>query len=258
MTTMKIKRGLLLVSLVILVAALSGCDKKVNLYSGLPERQANGVIAALMERGIPCEKTAGEEGTWNVIISQRNFADAAVLLERKGLPARTYQGVGEVFKKTGMVSSPSEERIRFMEALAQDLSRTLSQIEGVIDARVHVVLPNNDPFAKNIIPSSAAVSIRHRYDVDMRTQIPQIKNLVKNSIEGLSYEKISVTLFSDSPENPDAPVYEEIKPYMGQDLMQSLAAANGVLFVLLVIGVVLIFMKKRKMGGAAPSDVDAR
>ena len=133
------------------------------------------------------------------MIGESKFATAVELLEQKGLPRRQYQGVAESFKKTGMVSSPSEERIRFMDALAQDLSRTISQIEGVVDARVHVVLPENDPFAKHAKPSSAAVAIRHRYDVDMADFVPQIKSLVKNAIEGLDYSKISVTLFRDSP-----------------------------------------------------------
>jgi type III secretion protein J len=136
---------------------------------------------------------------WNVMIPESRFAEAANLLERKGLPRRAYQGVAEVFKKTGMVSSPSEERIRFMDALAQDLSRTISGIDGVVDARVHVVLPENDPFAKNTLPSSAAVAIRSRWNADITDLVPSIKNLVKNSIEGLKYEKIAVTVFKDAP-----------------------------------------------------------
>ena len=178
---------------------LAGCDQEVALYSGLEERQANGVMAALMENGISCHKQAGEENKWTVNIAEARFAEAMAILESRGLPTRTFQGVGESFKKTGMVSSPSEERIRFMDALAQDISRTLSQIEGVVDARVHVVLPENDPFAKNAKPSSAAVSIRHRYDAEVADFVPQIKSLVKNAIEGLDYDKISVTLFRDSP-----------------------------------------------------------
>ena len=107
--------------------------------------------------------------------------------------------MGVVFKKTGMVSSPSEERIRFMDAIAQDLSQTISMIDGVVDARVHVVLPENDPFAKNTLPSSAAVALRSRWDADLTEAIPQVKSLVKNAIEGLAYEKISVTVFKDPP-----------------------------------------------------------
>ncbi len=177
----------------------SGCDKETTLHAGLEERQANLVMAALLDDGISCRKMPGEEGTWNVMVDESRFADAVNLLERKGLPRRAHQGIGEVFKKTGMISSPSEERIRFMDALAQDLSRTISGIDGVIDARVHVVLPENDPFARNALPSSAAVAIRARWDTDLTDLVPSIKGLVKNAIEGLTAEKIMVTIFRDSP-----------------------------------------------------------
>ena len=178
---------------------LTGCKEETTLHSQLEERQANLVMATLMDAGIACRKKEGEENHWNVLIDTKDFAKAVNLLESNGLPQRTYQGVSEVFKKTGMVSSPSEWRIRFMDALAQDLSRTIATIDGVIDARVHVVLPENDPFAKNALPSSAAVAIRSRWDADIDDLIPQIKSLVRNAIEGLQYEKITVTVFKDAP-----------------------------------------------------------
>ena len=181
------------------LALLAGCDEQTTLFSGLEESQANAVMAALIDSGIEANKGPGDEGTWNVTIGKSNFAAAANLCESKGLPRRRFNGVGEVFKKTGMVSSPSEERIRFMDAIAQDISHTISMIEGVVDARVHVVLPENDPFAKNTLPSSAAVAIRSRWDVDLTDVVPQVKSLVKNAIEGLAYEKITVTLFKDLP-----------------------------------------------------------
>ena len=178
---------------------LAGCDKEATLHSGLGERQANLVMAALLDSGISCRKTPGEEGTWNVLCSEAKFAQAVNLLERQGLPREPRQGIGEVFKKTGMISSPSEERIRFMDALAQDLARTISMIEGVVDARVHVVLPENDPFARNALPSSAAVAIRSRWNADITDLVPSVKALVKNAIEGLQYEKIQATIFRDPP-----------------------------------------------------------
>ncbi len=178
---------------------LAGCEEQATLYSGLEESQANAVMAALLGENISCTKTPGDEGTWNVQIDGSRFADAANLCERLGLPRKQFKGVGEVFKKTGMVSSPSEERIRFMDAIAQDLAKTISMIDGVVDARVHVVLPENDPFAKNNLPSSAAVAVRSRWDADLSDAIPQIKSLVKNSIEGLAFEKITVTVFQDMP-----------------------------------------------------------
>ena len=193
---MKVARFFMVLSAAVLLA---GCEKETTLHAGLEERQANLVMAALLDEGIRCQKTPGEEGSWNVMVQESKFAEAVNLLERKGLPRRAHQGIGEVFKKTGMISSPSEERIRFMDALAQDLSRTISCIDGVIDARVHVVLPENDPFARNALPSSAAVAIRSRCDADLADLVPSIKGLVKNAIEGLTPEKIMVTIFRDSP-----------------------------------------------------------
>jgi len=192
-------RGRRAACLAALVLLASGCDKETRLNSNLEETQANLIVAALLDAGISAHKTAGDEGTWNVEVAQSRFADAANLLEKKGLPRRAYNGVGEVFKKSGMVSSPSEERIRFMDALAQDLARTIAGIDGVLDARVHIVLPENDPFARNALPSSAAVALRARYDADLTDYIPSIKGLVKNAIEGLAFEKISVTVFQDPP-----------------------------------------------------------
>ena len=127
-----------IVAVALAAMLLAGCDKEATLHSGLGERQANLVMAALLDAGITCRKTPGEEGTWNVLCSEAKFAQAVNLLERPGLPREPRRGIGEVFKKTGMISSPSEERIRFMDALAQDIARTISMIEGVVDARVHV------------------------------------------------------------------------------------------------------------------------
>lgn len=176
-----------------------GCDKHCVLFSELEERQANSVMATLAVEGIKTRKASASEGMWQVQIAEEQFAEATMLLEQKGLPERRYQGVGEVFRKTGMVSSPSEERIRFMDALSQDLAQTLSAIDGVVDARVHIVLPENDPFAKETLPSSAAVAIRHQWDADVTGLIPLVKGLVAHAIEGLDARNVSVTLFRDAP-----------------------------------------------------------
>lgn len=193
---MLIRKGLLKY-MALCALLLAGCKTETTLHSRLEEKQANLVMAALLDGGIACRKVAGEENTWNVVIDNKDFAKAVNLLESKGLPRRNFMGISEVFKKSGMISSPTEERIRFMDALAQDLSRTIAGIDGVLDARVHIVLPENDPFAKNALPSSAAVAIRSRWDADVEAFIPQIKSLVRNSIEGLQYEKITVTVFKD-------------------------------------------------------------
>ena len=231
-------------SILTFILLLCGCDEMVVLFNALDEQQANPIMALLQDNHLSCQKSAGEENTWKLMVKQRDFAKAVELCQQHGLPQQIYHGVGDVFKKTGMVSSPTEERIRFMDALAQDLSRTISEIDGVISARVHIVLPNNDPFAKNALPSSAAVAIRHRSDSDLEDHIPEIKNLVMNAIEGVDYDKITVTLFKvivapkDDITGPSAS-----SPKISDDMMRILVTANASLAVLLAVVLVLVIMR---------------
>ena len=231
-------------SILTFILLLCGCDETVVLFNSLDERQANPIMAALQDNHISCQKQEGDENTWKLVVKQSDFAKAVEICQQNGMPQQIYQGVGDVFKKTGMVSSPTEERIRFMDALAQDLSRTISEIDGVISARVHIVLPNNDPFAKNAQPSSAAVAIRHRSDSDLEDHIPEIKNLVMNAIEGVDYDKITVTLFKvivapkDDIAGPSAS-----SPKISDDMMRILVTANASLAVLLAVVLVLVIMR---------------
>jgi type III secretion protein J len=89
-------------------------------------------------------------------------------------------------------------------ALSQELSRTVSEIDGVLSARVHLVLPENDPLRQQLIPSSASVFIRHRASIPINDLVPQVKMLVANGIAGLSYEKVSVILVPVAERTPVA------------------------------------------------------
>ena len=172
---------------------LSGCGSSI-LYNSLDESEANQMIAILKQYGIPAKKTIGKESC-SITVSNNDFSTAIDLLESQGYPLPKYQTLGDVFKKSGLVSSPLEERVRFMNALSESIAMTLSKIPGVLKSRVHIVLPENDPYAEKITPSSAAVFITYRQDSLVEDYIREIKFLVTNSIEGLEYEKVSVALF---------------------------------------------------------------
>jgi len=189
-----IQKNKYLIGAIVSCFLLVGCGQ-TELYSNLQEKQANQMMALLLERGIACEKTAGAENTYILSVNKSYFAQAIDILNEYGYPESAYQGVGATFQKTGLVSSPTEERIRFMYALSQDIAATLALIDGVLDAQVHIVLPNNNPFVQEPYPSSAAVFISYRPDSNVEATVSQIKNLVMNSVEGLSYDKISVALF---------------------------------------------------------------
>jgi type III secretion protein J len=141
-------------ALVLLAALLlSACD--TELYNNLDQRQANEMIATLQQRGIPAQRVVVKGGQYTVVVDKGRFADSIAILNEAGLPKQEFQTMGQVFKKDGLVSSPLQERAQMIFALSQELSRTVSEIDGVLSARVHLVLPENDPLRQQLVPSSA-------------------------------------------------------------------------------------------------------
>ncbi|WP_338664491.1 type III secretion inner membrane ring lipoprotein SctJ [Pararoseomonas sp. SCSIO 73927] len=191
-------RPLLLVLPLLLLAAC-----KVELNRNLSEREANEIVAVLLRAGVPAERGtaaaaagagAGAARMSSVLIPESRFADAVEILRSAGLPRQQFSSMGEVFRGEGLVASPTEERARYVWALGQELSRTVSEIDGVLSARVHLVLPENDPLRRETTPSSASVFIRHAPEAAVAGLVPQIKELVANALPGLAYDRVAVTL----------------------------------------------------------------
>ncbi len=171
---------------------LGGCQ--TELYSALPEQDANEMIALLMQRNIAADKIMAKDGTDTIMVDKSHFAEAVTTLHDAGFPRKTFESMGDVFKSGGLVASPMQERARFLYALGQELSGTISQIDGVLSARVAVVLPENDILDRNPTPSAASVFVRYDSASNVDHLVPQIKMLVTNSVQGLTYDKVSVVL----------------------------------------------------------------
>ncbi len=218
-------------SLVLLgLLCLAGC--KEQLYTRLSEREANEMVAVLTASGIGADKVDAEEGRFKVEVERSQFGPATELLHAHGLPQSRFNSIGDVFKKDGLVSTANAERLRFVYAMSEELSNTLSQIDGVVLARVHPVMPSTDPLSDKVTPASASVFIKHTADANLSVLAPAIKDMVSASIEGLSYDKISLTFVAAQPlgrhaADPAAAAGERWPWYAHLALAAALAAALG-------------------------------
>jgi type III secretion protein J len=178
---------------------LVACARQQELYGQLSQRQANEMVAVLRNEGIAAEKEAHDGHVFSVLAPRESFARAVEVLRASGQPREGYDTLGQVFKKEGFVSSPLEERARLMHALSQEIANTISSIDGVVVARVHLSVPDKDPLADKRPPAAASVFIKHRAGVALAGQVGHIKALVVNSIQGLAYENVTVVLFPADP-----------------------------------------------------------
>jgi len=182
-----------------LLALVAACGARVDLMGSVPEDEANDVLSALLKADIPAEKIAGKEGMVGVRVDAAQVGRALEILRENGLPRERFAGMGQVFKKEGLISSPLEERARYIYALSQELSNTLSKIDGVLAARVHVVLPERGPAGETGVLSTSAVFIKHQEGYNLDVIQPQIRRLVTNSIPGLTADRVSVIFVSAQP-----------------------------------------------------------
>jgi type III secretion protein J len=169
-----------------------GCQ--AELFSGLSEEEANRMLVLLLARDFQVEKVDRGKAGFQLTVEKKQTAAALELLSASGYPRTKHENMGEVFSGQGMISTPTEEQARLAYALSQELSETFSRIDGVLTARVHVVLAARDQAGAISTPPSVAVFLRHLPDSPVSNLTPKIKEISSKSVPGLSEEAVSVML----------------------------------------------------------------
>jgi len=141
------------------LCALGGCSTAV--LHGLDEAAANDTAAALERAGVAAEKvaddaSAGGPAAFTVRVRHAEAPRALELLRALGLPRGRRHGFAEVYGQGSLIPTASEERARYLDALDGEIERTLETVDGVVGARVHLVLEESDPLALEPAPRRAA------------------------------------------------------------------------------------------------------
>ncbi|MDR1946210.1 MAG: type III secretion inner membrane ring lipoprotein SctJ [Desulfovibrio sp.] len=198
------------VFLLVLCLLLGAC--RVELYRDLTESTANELLSALLERGIVAEKVSLGKTGFAVEVDEADQLRALEILRDLGLPKPVYDGLGTVFRKEGMMSSPMEERARFAYALSQEIAASCARLDGVVDARAHVVLGERDVTTGSVTPASAAVMLRYAPEAPINQYLQQIQQMVVQSVPDVAAERVSVLFFPVMGDvtRPERPVLSDI------------------------------------------------
>jgi flagellar M-ring protein FliF len=187
-------------------------DAHAIVFANLSNDDATTAAMALRRASIPfrIEATA-DAGTQVVSVPESLVYDARLLLASEGLPRAG--GVGfEIFDKSELGTSEFTQHVNLRRAVEGELSRTVSSLSEVAQARVHITMPEKRLFRSKADGSGANASVLvHLHPgrtLDV-TQVRGIQHLVAAAVPELARGDVTVVdgngnVLSDDPRAPNA------------------------------------------------------
>jgi len=176
--------------------ALAGC--KEVLFSELDQTEANEMVAVLAAEDIPATRERDKDGVYAILVGADSIPIATTLLRRAGYPRPQFDTLGQVFSDEGIAGTPFEEHIRYIYALNEELSRTISTINGIQSARVFITAPPKGRYEDTAPPASASVTINYEDSFDPAAQVSKIKTVIAHSVPNIAYDDVAVALFREA------------------------------------------------------------
>lgn len=160
------------------------------LYGDLSQMDSGQIVAKLSEANIRHDVSA--DGS-RVSVPQTEVGRARMLLAQNGLPNGGSMGYEIFDKQSGFGTTNFVQNINQVRALEGELARTISSLDPIRNARVHLVLPQRELFSRENRPSSASVFLGMRPGAALgREQILSIQSLVASAVPDLKRDRVSV------------------------------------------------------------------
>lgn len=221
------------------------------LYSGLSDKDGGAVIGQLSTLNVPYKHEAG--GT--ILVPAGQVYELRMKLAALGLPKGGPGGSGavgfELLDKSSIGQTQFNERLNFQRALEGELTRTITAMSDVADARVHLAIPQQNGFFREQQKPSASVMLTLRGGRTLdRAQIAGIVHLVSSSVPELHPKAVSVldqtgTLLSQTGPDPatgldgqqlqykqqieagyNKRIFELLEPVVGRDNLRATVTAD--------------------------------
>jgi type III secretion protein J len=249
-------------ALAALLALTLGTGCTIDLQHELNEQDANEIYVLLSKNGIAATKMKEEGGNelrFRIVVPKADAAQAAELLRAYSLPRPMEKGLSH-FAKGGMVPTATEERAMLLKALGGEVSNALNQIDGVLEARVIVMIPENNDLTQpeNKPEPSASVFIKYRPGLKNESPIKRedVQQFVSTAVPEL--KPAAVTVLLTPALAPDAEVGPEsrLQDVFGMRMTASsvsqfrMMAGVAVMIILAAIGLAVWPMLR---GDAAPA-----
>ncbi|XXF76038.1 type III secretion protein [Myxococcaceae bacterium GXIMD 01537] len=223
---------------------ITGCS--IELQHGLSEADANEIYVLLNKNGINAtkEKEAGDQGArFTIVVPKADAAQAAELLKTNSLPRPLEKGLNH-FAKGGMVPTATEERAMMLKAMAGEVSNALNQIDGVLEARVIVMVPETSdltqPENKPMPSASVLVKFRPADDGSPPISADAVKQFVATAVPEMKPASVTVVMTAALPPSAEVSAESRLQDVLG--LRMTAASASQFRVMVAVASLLILAM----------------
>lgn len=160
------------------------------VLSSITDYNADQIVEVLSINNIPFKL---DENTGALLVESDYYHQARLKLAGSGIVNDTVVGMEIMDQEQGLGTSQFVEGTRYRRGLEGELSRTISSLQSIKAARVHLAIPKESVFVRDTRKPSASVFLEmypgRRLD---RSQVEAIVNLVSSSISQLSAKSVTV------------------------------------------------------------------
>ena len=188
----RVSLGLGIAALIAVLAAItlwsSQGDYKV-LYANLSDKDGGAIIAQLSQMNVPYRHS---EGGSAILVPAAQVHDLRLKLASAGLPKGSVVGY-ELMDGARFGQTQFQERLTFQRGLEGELTRSITAMPSVQNARVHLALPNQNGFFREQQKPSASVMLTLYPGRTLdRSQVAGIVHLISSSVPEMNPKAVSV------------------------------------------------------------------
>jgi flagellar M-ring protein FliF len=158
------------------------------LVSGVDPAQTGQMTTALSSAGVSYKIANG--GT-EIDVPASSVSQARIALASKGLTNGGQVGF-EIFDKLSMGTTDFQQKIDYQRALEGEIDRAVQQINGITNADVQLVLPDDTLFVDQSSKASASVLLTTAGQLDSTT-VSGVAHLVASAVKGLATSNVTIT-----------------------------------------------------------------
>ena len=172
----------------VIYAVLQQPDR-TTLYASLPEAEKARVVEALKNSGVD---VVLDPVTGDVLVPTSDYYSSRITLAAQGLPTSVPEGYDSL-SDIPMGTSRSVENVRLKQSQEIELAKSISEIDTIISARVHLAIPEKSVFVRNNPETTASVFVQLAQGRRLgRQQVEAIVHLVSSSIPGLAKQNVTI------------------------------------------------------------------